>query len=673
MLDTLLAPFDWSRQSAANLARSGHRLLMGDASAGDVLRAAPGAAGALTAAVFGLPTGALVGGGLQGLGRLVSPDTFEAPTAGDVVEALGGDPESMAQTTAAQVATDPLMWGGLLHGGPAAARRLLRGAPALESGLLASDLPVGFGSRLGRFSPGEPAASPLADFLAPPARLPPAPAYPRPAGPVYGTPGYPQAMQAALEADAATQAATEALTGRNAAADAAHAAWQEGMAGRVRAARAPGAPAPEADIGHLILPSQDAIAAYGDTFGKVPPSWMSQADVEAALRDYDNLVKQGVTPWMAQYLAGAPPGAGLADPAKMTPAGGVLDVPPGGHPSPAQIVHAYDLGEWGTDRPPPGAHPEIYEAHMAGVHGEPMPQHAGLRGELASEQRQAAEQWARASQTRGLLADLDRDLGLVEGATPFPTMEGLQTRSALLEQLAGDLPRNMSSAQQAEILPYHRMQNLLTNAAWEYPVREAGEPIGTAAILGRGRVNFDLAPGGEAMRDLATQLERTGEVFERKMGPLESGTLETASGRMSRLMTGRMPPEQVPALLAELQGAGVPVDIGSVRDAYLAGQQGRIQSDLAQLWRTLENEMAPGGMSAAPLAYETAITRNSLVSRLGPELGPRVFQRLLEAARPRIAGRLALGEGQGLSGDLRGALQEALRPTIPELLARAGL
>lgn len=129
----LLAPLDYPRQAAANLfAKLGE---------GDFLGAAPGlagVAGGLAASPFvgpggGVLLGSLLGGALQGGGLALDEGRFAAPTTGDVVEGLGGDREDFLQNAAAQLATDPLAYGGLFHGAKLGAQALRPvGAPTFR-------------------------------------------------------------------------------------------------------------------------------------------------------------------------------------------------------------------------------------------------------------------------------------------------------------------------------------------------------------------------------------------------------------------------------------------------------------------------------------------------------------------------------------------------------------
>lgn len=112
MLDTILAPFDFPRQAAYNLAGGAHKLLTGQGDARSMAAMGPGVTGALMTALMGPGAGVLAAGGMQGLGKLFAPDTFEAQTPADLVDLLGGDRESWLQTTGAHLATDPLSYLG---------------------------------------------------------------------------------------------------------------------------------------------------------------------------------------------------------------------------------------------------------------------------------------------------------------------------------------------------------------------------------------------------------------------------------------------------------------------------------------------------------------------------------------------------------------------------------
>lgn len=149
----LLKPLDYPREAAYNLVRGIGRGLSGEGTWDDLLGAVPGAAGLLGGALIGGPFGALAGagiaGGLQGLGHLAvtgSP-AFEANTPADLVENMGGDRDSVLQTIAAGVATDPLTYvGGFggAHGGAkagAGVAGMLDAAEAARPALAMDEVP----------------------------------------------------------------------------------------------------------------------------------------------------------------------------------------------------------------------------------------------------------------------------------------------------------------------------------------------------------------------------------------------------------------------------------------------------------------------------------------------------------------------------------------------------
>lgn len=212
----LLEPLDYPRRALANLGRGVGRLATGDVSADELFRLAPGVAGVLSSALLGLPAGALVGGALHGLGQMAAPETFDAPTPGDIVEGLGGDRESFLQSALAQVATDPLTYAGGMYG-----------AKAVRGAMAEMPRPVEFPTGP-RFYGVEMPPSPAQHQ---PARVGP------PQAPEVGSAAYLDEAQRMIEADAAAQAAAEARAAEMAADDAAIAAWRRGMAERAFDAR----------------------------------------------------------------------------------------------------------------------------------------------------------------------------------------------------------------------------------------------------------------------------------------------------------------------------------------------------------------------------------------------------------------------------------------------------
>lgn len=77
----------------------------------DLAGMAPGISGALMAALVGPGAGLLAAGGLQGLGNMAAPETFQSASPADLMAGLGiGDPDSALQTSAVSMATNPLSW-----------------------------------------------------------------------------------------------------------------------------------------------------------------------------------------------------------------------------------------------------------------------------------------------------------------------------------------------------------------------------------------------------------------------------------------------------------------------------------------------------------------------------------------------------------------------------------
>lgn len=120
-LGTLLSPLDYPRQALWNLGRSGYRAATGQGNFGDVARAAPGALGAVLAALaagsgVGMPLAlglGTLGMGLGQAGGRLSGADFEAPGGADVAQGLGLDPGSLPGLgvgMTAQMAGDPLLW-----------------------------------------------------------------------------------------------------------------------------------------------------------------------------------------------------------------------------------------------------------------------------------------------------------------------------------------------------------------------------------------------------------------------------------------------------------------------------------------------------------------------------------------------------------------------------------
>ncbi len=185
----LLQPLDYPRQAVANLARGGYRLGSGEGSLSDLLGMVPGLAGAAASPFISPLGGAALAGGLHGLGKLSGLPGFDAPTTQDVVSLLGGDPESTWQNIAAQIGTDPLTYAGALK----IPRLYGLGRELAAPGMAAEGLPLGgVVSDMHTINPLE--------VKMPGAYHPTAPGVPQSIEDIY----------AAIEADAAAQAAREA-------------------------------------------------------------------------------------------------------------------------------------------------------------------------------------------------------------------------------------------------------------------------------------------------------------------------------------------------------------------------------------------------------------------------------------------------------------------------------
>lgn len=113
----ILEPLDWSRQAATNLGEGALGLLGGDFTRQNFLKLIPGAvglgAGLLTGGTLAAPAGALAAALTQGIGKSIAPESMRAKTTGELLQALGGDPESWVQNLALGVATDPLTYTGI--------------------------------------------------------------------------------------------------------------------------------------------------------------------------------------------------------------------------------------------------------------------------------------------------------------------------------------------------------------------------------------------------------------------------------------------------------------------------------------------------------------------------------------------------------------------------------
>lgn len=149
-LSDLLEPLDWSRQAATNFGEGSLGLLGGDFSRDNFAKVVPGAAGilagALTGGTMAAPVGALTGALVQGGGKYFNPSAMKALSTQDLVQRLGGDPESTWQNLGVHMATDPFTYAGLgMFGGAGKASNL---ASAATSGAEAAGESAGVGGRL---------------------------------------------------------------------------------------------------------------------------------------------------------------------------------------------------------------------------------------------------------------------------------------------------------------------------------------------------------------------------------------------------------------------------------------------------------------------------------------------------------------------------------------------
>ncbi len=114
-LDSLLAPLDWGRSALTNFGQGAVGLLGGDFTQDNIARLGPGlaglVAGGLTGGLAGPAVGALVASLLQGGLQSVDP-TGRAKSTGELLQALGGDPDSDLQNLGLGLVTDPWTYVG---------------------------------------------------------------------------------------------------------------------------------------------------------------------------------------------------------------------------------------------------------------------------------------------------------------------------------------------------------------------------------------------------------------------------------------------------------------------------------------------------------------------------------------------------------------------------------
>lgn len=172
MLD-FLQPLDYPRQALANLVRGGTRMASGGATEDDYMGMLPGLLGVGALGLGASPLLAAIVGGLgQAAGKVSGLTGFEAPTTGDLVGGLGGDPSSPVQNIAAQLLTDPLSYAAV---GPAS--RLAMAPWAKEAALadeasllrkLGGEMDLHMAARQGVIDDTiKPMIGPMADELAP--------------------------------------------------------------------------------------------------------------------------------------------------------------------------------------------------------------------------------------------------------------------------------------------------------------------------------------------------------------------------------------------------------------------------------------------------------------------------------------------------------------------------
>jgi hypothetical protein len=751
MLGTLLAPLDFPRQSAYNLARGLYRAGSGDATGSDYAGMVPGAAGLLGGLLMGPAGGVLAGGLAQGLGRLVAPDATEAETPSGLVEMLGGDPESLPQTIGAQVLTDPLSYLGAGHAARGI-RNYLRPRSLLEQGLLAGDLPgeaydlvtgmpvpsPGQAAGGGAAAPGRLGAA----LGSPQSRLGPPPTYPGQAPAVFGTPEYYAQTQGALEADAGRGALAEELAARGQAADASMAQWQQKMQGRVAGRRAeqeaelalaaregrlpPGHPAyggrsPEEVVNGVYVDAEgnvhlmddpakaQAVPASHPYAQPYPYAWDDDllppgAGGEAGshppyVENLPTAPHAGQAAFQGHYGHTPPPGMspGELETALQVAQGNVNTLP---LEQLQQLWHTHIGGDFGGELGietlnhgellqglqqhfqgvanhyhggPPVAggaaasfphSPEAYAAYMAGVHGEAVPLSAA---EVAARARQAAADWEKVQQTRSMLRDL---LDPAEGdlaAGRISPHEALRAHAGLLQELAGAAPENMTAEQAAELVPYWQQAELRHRALeWYLP---PGAPPDAQPV------NLLGLPAEEAGALQESLLGSSGRLDHLLEAAGSEAGIPSAASYISRLMEGHVRPREVPLLMDILKNEGLPVHAPSVRDSYALAMHGRLEPELASLWRSLRRSLY---MPNDPrILLDRQMAQRALESILGKELGPRLAGRFEAAAGPRLS-ELAASAVSDVPAEAvpifrRHAASEALRPTMREILEAAGL
>lgn len=141
LLERLLSPLDWGRQSLTNLGEGSMGLLGGDFSRENLAKTLPGLGGILAGALTGGVAAPLVGTGiaslLQGAGNEIAPRAMRAMSTSDLVSKLGGDPESTLHNLAVGAATDPWTYAMGMGGMRLGEAAIGRAGKALDTAALA--------------------------------------------------------------------------------------------------------------------------------------------------------------------------------------------------------------------------------------------------------------------------------------------------------------------------------------------------------------------------------------------------------------------------------------------------------------------------------------------------------------------------------------------------------
>lgn len=148
----LLAPLDWGRRAVVNAGEGLGGLLGGDFTRQNLAKTLPAIAGVgaglLTGGTMAPLAGAAVAALTQGGGEYFRPETMKAKSTGDLLTALGGDPDSTWQNIGMSVATDPFTYAGIgsLGAFGRGAKAASRIAPEALSAAGAGESALGAGS-----------------------------------------------------------------------------------------------------------------------------------------------------------------------------------------------------------------------------------------------------------------------------------------------------------------------------------------------------------------------------------------------------------------------------------------------------------------------------------------------------------------------------------------------